>query len=369
METNIRREADGALAGVIGQRSMRRKTAPGKRIVYGSCDWRSPPFHGSHMTAQRFTIIATLAIGVGIGIALEHSNRDVVRPLRASQATSATPQLVSDPGGLTQDEATIIRVAREITPTVVSVTQAQGAGSGIIVSRDGVVLTNAHVVGESRTVDVGLADGRTLRGQVVGRDPTIDVAVVRVSAQNLPTAPLGDSDKLEVGQSAIAIGNPLGLERTVTSGVVSAVNRNPRGISLDGLIQTDAAISPGNSGGPLVDSRGRVIGINTAVLRAPGSEGLGFAIPIGLATDVAEQVLATGRVSRAFLGINYRDIDAQLAGQFGLPVDQGVIVAAVGGGTPADRAGLRPGDIITAVDGTRVTQGGDLRRALRAHRP
>ena len=369
METNIRREADGALAGVIGQRSMRRKTAPGKRIVYGSCDWRSPPFHGSHMTAQRFTIIATLAIGVGIGIALEHSNRDVVRPLRASQATPATAQLVSDPGGLTQDEATIIRVAREITPTVVSVTQPQGAGSGIIVSRDGVVLTNAHVVGESRTVDVGLADGRTLRGQVVGRDPTIDVAVVRVSAQNLPTAPLGDSDKLEVGQSAIAIGNPLGLERTVTSGVISAVNRNPRGISLDGLIQTDAAISPGNSGGPLVDSRGRVVGINTAVLSGAGASGLGFAVPINLANDVVRQVLTTGRITRSFLGIGYADIEPELAQQFGLPVKEGIIVGRVEAGSPAARAGIRAQDIVVRVNDTPVTNGGDLRRVLRSQPP
>src|SRR5215207_9682316 len=369
METNIRREADGALAGVIGQRSMRRKTAPGKRIVYGSCDWRSPPFHGSHMTAQRFTIIATLAIGVGIGIALDHSNRDVVRPVRASQATPATAQLVSDPGGLTQDEATIIRVAREITPTVVSVTQPQGAGSGIIVSRDGVVLTNAHVVGESRTVDVGLADGRTLRGQVVGRDPTIDVAVVRVSAQNLPTAPLGDSDKLEVGQSAIAIGNPLGLERTVTSGVVSAVNRNPRGISLDGLIQTDAAISPGNSGGPLVDSRGRVIGINTAVLAGAGASGLGFAVPINLANDVVRQILSTGRITRAYLGISFADVEPELAQQFGLPVKAGIIIGRVEAGSPAASAGLRPQDIIVRANDTSITNGGDLRRLLRTLTP
>jgi len=321
------------------------------------------------MTAQRFTIIATLAIGVGIGIALDHSNRDVVRPLRASQATPATAQLVSDPGGFTQDEATIIRVAREITPTVVSVTQAQGAGSGIIVSRDGVVLTNAHVVGESRTVDVGLADGRTLRGQVVGRDPTIDVAVVRVSAQNLPTAPLGDSDKLEVGQSAIAIGNPLGLERTVTSGVISAVNRNPRGISLDGLIQTDAAISPGNSGGPLVDSRGRVVGINTAVLSGAGASGLGFAVPINLANDVVRQVLTTGRITRSYLGIGYADIEPELAQQFGLPVKEGIIVGRVEAGSPAARAGIRAQDIIVRVNDTPVTNGGDLRRVLRSQPP
>ena len=267
-------------------------------------------------------------------------------------------------------ELTIIGVARSSSPSVVSVAQpAGGSGSGVIIRADGVVLTNAHVVGDAPVVQIGLADGRTLEGRVLGGDPSVDIAVVRVQADGLPVAILGDADRLEVGQMAIAIGNPLGLERTVTSGVVSAVNRNPRGFGLDGLIQTDAAISPGNSGGPLLDSQGRVIGLNTAVLRAPGAEGLGFAIPIGLAVDVAQQVLETGRVRRAFLGINFRDIDPQLVRQFGLPVDEGVIVAGVGRDTPAGRAGIRPGHIITRIDGKEVTQGGDLRRALRALEP
>jgi serine protease Do len=319
------------------------------------------------MNPQRLTIIATLAIGVGIGIALDRSDRQVVPPLRASQATAPAAQ--NDQSGLTPDELTTIRVARAITPTVVSVSQPEGSGSGIIVNRDGVVLTNAHVVGESRTVEVGLADGRTLRGQVLGRDPTIDVAVVRVSAQNLPTAPVGDSDKLEVGQSAIAIGNPLGLERTVTSGVISAVNRNPRGIALDGLIQTDAAISPGNSGGPLVDSRGRVIGINTAVLAGAGASGLGFAVPINLANDVVRQVLTTGRIRRTYLGITFADIDPELAQQFGLPVKEGIIVGRVEAGSPAGRAGLRAQDLIVRANDTAITNGGDLRRVLRSLSP
>ena len=219
--------------------------------------------------------------------------------------------------------------------------QSRGSGSGVIISRDGVVITNAHVVGASRVVEVGLADGRILRGQVIGRDQTIDVAVVRLEAQNLPAAPLGDSDRLQVGQSAIAVGNPLGLERTVTSGVISAVNRNPRGFALDGLIQTDAAISPGNSGGPLVDSRGRVIGINTAVIAGAGASGLGFAVPINLANDVVQQLLTTGRITRAFVGINYADIGPELARQFELPVREGIIVGRVEPGSPAARAGPR----------------------------
>jgi serine protease Do len=272
--------------------------------------------------------------------------------------------------GRSAAELTTISVARAASPAVVSVVQpGVGSGSGIIIRSDGVIITNAHVVGDAKTVEVGLADGRKVEGRVLGGDPSVDVAVVRVQARGLPVATIGDADRLEVGQAAIAIGNPLGLDRTVTSGVVSAVNRDPRGIGLDGLIQTDAAISPGNSGGPLLDSQARVIGINTVVLRAPGSEGLGFAIPIGLATDVATQVLENGRVRRAFLGITFRDIDPMLANQFSLPVDAGVIVAGVAPNTPADAAGIEPGQIITGIDADKVTQAGDLRRALRSHQP
>jgi S1-C subfamily serine protease len=328
------------------------------------------------MTTQRIAAIATLSVGIAIGIALDRSGRRIIPPLVANETTAAVPiQRVSngsvDPASIaaTQDEATVIRVARAITPTVVSVAQEEGSGSGIIVDKSGVVLTNAHVVGGSRTVEVGLADGRTLKGQVLGRDPTLDVAVVRVPAQNLPVAPIGDSDKLEVGQSAIAIGNPLGLERTVTAGVVSAVNRNPRGISLDGLIQTDAAISPGNSGGPLVDSHSRVIGINTAVLAGEGASGLGFAIPINLANDVVQQILTTGHITRAYLGVGFADIEPELAREFGLPVKEGIILTAVESRSPAARAGLRPQDIIVKGNATAIESGGDLRKLLRSLKP
>jgi S1-C subfamily serine protease len=204
---------------------------------------------------------------------------------------------------------------------------------------------------------------------VAGSDPSIDVAVVRIAITDAPVAPIGDSDRLEVGQDAIAIGNPLGLERTVTSGVVSAINRSPRGIALGGLIQTDAAISPGNSGGPLLDSRGRVIGINTAVLSAPGASGLGFAIPINLANDVVEQVLTTGRVRRVYVGIGYADVGPELASQFSLPVREGVIVGEVAPRSPAAAGGVRVQDIIVGANGQRVASGGDLQRVLRRLAP
>ena len=266
------------------------------------------------------------------------------------------------------DEETIVRVAEQVTPAVVGVSRGGGSGSGVLIRSDGVIITNAHVVGNASRVEVSLADGRTLTGTVLGRDRSVDVAVVRVSATGLPAAPLGDSDRLRVGQLAIAIGNPLGLERTVTTGIISAVNRDPRGVPIaGGLVQTDAAINPGNSGGPLVDSSGRVVGINTAILA--GATGLGFAIPINLANEVATQILTTGRVRRTYLGVQVGDITPELAEQFGLPVSEGVVVLFVDRTSPASRAGLARGDIITSIAGQPITSGGDLRRLLRARQP
>ena len=305
------------------------------------------------MHGQRSAIALALLMGGAIGAGIGAVGRETVAPAYAQ------------PGASTGEEQNLIGVARAITPTVVSVSRPGGSGSGVIIRRDGVVLTNAHVVGTARTVQIGLADGRRVAGQVAGRDPSLDIAVVRIPIQDAPAAPLGDSDRLQVGQSAIAIGNPLGLERTVTSGIISAVNRSAPGLELEGLVQTDAAINPGNSGGPLLDSRGQVVGINTLVLSGGGATGLGFAIPINLANEMAQQVLTTGRIRRAFLGVTMGDIEPQLAQQFGLPVREGVIVLQVLANSPADRAGIRPRDIITRVNDTPIARGGDLRRVLR----
>jgi serine protease Do len=266
------------------------------------------------------------------------------------------------------EEETVIRVARTATPTVVSVSRRGGSGSGVIVRADGIIITNAHVVGNVRSVEVRTADGRTFTGEVLGTDPTVDTAIVRVRATNLPAAPLGDSDRLEVGQVAVAIGNPLGLERTVTRGVVSATNRAPEGVDIAaGLIQTDAAINPGNSGGPLLDSSGRVIGINTATYS--GTTGLGFAVPINTATDVMQQILTSGRVRRAVLGIDTRDITPEVARYFRLPIEEGVVVVSVARGYPAAQAGIRVEDFIVGLDGEPIEHAGELRRLLRAKRP
>jgi serine protease Do len=290
-------------------------------------------------------------------------------------AGGVIPQPVSQPGALPTGEQTVIGVTQRVTPAVVGVSVRGGAGSGVIIRRDGIVLTNAHVVGTNRTVIVELATGDELQGRVLGRDPLLDIAVVDIPGEDLPTALLGDSDALQVGQTAIAIGNPLGFERTVTTGIISAIGRS-LGRGLDQLIQTDAAINPGNSGGPLLNSLGQVVGINTAVIRdvPTGRQpftavGLGFAVPINLAREVAEQLITTGRIVRAYLGISYRGITPELARQFALPVTEGVIVARVEAGSPAAQAGLRDGDIITRIADEEIDTEGDLLRFVRTARP
>ena len=310
-------------------------------------------------TSGMQVIAAALAVGVGVGFGAAVG----------ADFRGAPPAYAQQEG----EEASVVRVARQVTPAVVSVTTQSGSGSGVIIRADGVILTNAHVVGNSRQVEIGLANGERLTGRVLGGDPSIDIAVVDVEGTGLPTAALGNSDALQVGQTAIAIGNPLALERTVTRGIVSALNRNQEQIGLDELIQTDAAINPGNSGGPLLDSRGRVVGINTAILRGAGgvagAEGLGFAVPINLASDVATQVLATGRVRRAFIGISYENVSPEMAREFDLPVERGIIIIEVQPGSPAARAGIRRGDILTRMGDTPLNNMGDLRRAIRERAP
>ena len=314
-------------------------------------------------TTLRRVLAAAIVFAAGVAVG---GSRLFDRPVvRYADAQSPTSQ-----ARLTAEEQNVIRVAREVTPAVVSIVVPNfGSGSGAIIRRDGMILTNAHVVGPARQVEVGLADGRKVTGTVLGRDAGLDVAVVRIPVNDAPTAPLGNSDQLQVGQIAIAVGNPLGLERTVTTGVISALNRPGRTLGGETFIQTDAAISPGNSGGPLVDSRGAVVGINTAELLGQGVQGLGFAIPINLAMEMANQVLATGSYVRPFLGILYGDVDENLAAQFRLPVREGVIITDVQRGSPAANAGLRAQDIITRINDTPVAMGGDLRRALRGLKP
>jgi S1-C subfamily serine protease len=319
------------------------------------------------MRARSVTIALVFVVGVACGIGLD-SRQDTVATAYA-QGTPAA--LASAPGGgADPTEQVVIRVARQISPAVVSVAHGDISGSGFFIRRDGVVLTNFHVVQGARQVQVGLADGRLFDGEVLGGDPQLDMAVVRIPLRDAPVAPIGNSDELQVGQTAIAIGNPLGLERTVTTGIVSAINRSPRGLQFGGLIQTDAAINPGNSGGPLLDSQGRVIGINTEILSPTGASiGVGFAIPINLANQLAQQLLTTGHISYSYLGVGVADVYPEMARANNIPVEHGVIVGQIDRASPADRGGVRLYDVITRIGDDPVENSGDLRRILREHRP
>ena len=251
-------------------------------------------------------------------------------------------------------------------------------GTGVIFAEEGLILTNAHVVERSDQVEVSLTDGRTLAGTVVGLDSVTDLAVVKVASPTpLPVAPLGDSDALEVGDWAIAVGNPFGLDNTVTMGIISNLNRNISKLGITDkrleLIQTDAAINPGNSGGPLLNAAGEVVGINTLVRSGPGA-GLGFAIPINRAHSIAEELIRTGKVSHAMVGIGLRPLTPELAREFNrnsdrgfqLPERQGVLIINVLPLSPAEQAGLRAGDVILAAGGTSVTESEELLKAVEA---
>ncbi|MFC5457443.1 DegQ family serine endoprotease [Prosthecobacter fluviatilis] len=231
----------------------------------------------------------------------------------------------------------------------------QGVGSGIIVSKDGYILTNNHVVENASTIKVSMTDGREFSGKVVGRDPKTDVAVVKIEAKDLPAITFADSDKIEVGETVLAVGHPFGIGQTVTTGIISAKGRATLGLDYEDFIQTDAAINPGNSGGALVDVDGRLIGMNTAILsRSGGNQGIGFAVPTNLARWVMESLVNTGRVDRGFLGVNIQDLTPQLAQQFKMDGAKGALVSAVNPGSPADKAGVKSGDVITEFNGKTV---------------
>jgi serine protease Do len=241
-------------------------------------------------------------------------------------------------------------------------------GSGVIVSPEGYIVTNNHVVAKATEIQVLLSDKRTFKGKVVGADPQTDVAVIKIEASGLPSAPFGDSDQLKVGDTVLAFGNPFGQWFTVTRGIVSALGRSGMGIEgFENFIQTDAAINPGNSGGALVSVRGQVVGINTAILSGnsgPGGEGgsvgIGFAIPSNMAKHVMEDLVKTGKVTRGYLGIEIRSLDEGLAKQFKVPDTAGALVEDVSAGSPAEKAGIKNGDVIRKINGQVVEDSGQL---------
>ena len=234
--------------------------------------------------------------------------------------------------------------------------QQNSLGSGVIVSPDGYILTNNHVIESADEIEVVLADGRKAPARMVGADPETDLAVIRIDARNLPVMVLGQDDKARVGDVVLAIGNPFGVGQTVTMGIISAVGRNNLHINhFENFIQTDAAINFGNSGGALIDTSGNLLGINSAIYsQTGGSVGIGFAIPVSTAKTVMEAIIAHGQVVRGWVGIETQDITPELAESFGLPQQNGTIIAGVVRNGPADRAGIRPGDILLTVDGKKV---------------
>lgn len=260
--------------------------------------------------------------------------------------------------------------------------QPRASGSGVVISKDGYIITNNHVVEGQQSLAVTFADGTRHDATLVGTDPLSDLAVIKIKDPVLGFAPLGDSNALQPGETVIAIGSPLGdFKNTVTVGVISALNRTVPGSGQEGLIQTDAAINHGNSGGPLLNLRGEVIGINTLVVRGEGTigdqaEGLGFAVPSNTVSHVSQDLIAHGKVEYPYLGISYSMIDADIAAQENLPVQNGALIgasntnqSAVVDGTPAAKAGLKDGDIITAIGGVKLDSNTSLRAALMQHKP
>jgi Do/DeqQ family serine protease len=298
------------------------------------------------------------------------------------------------PAELLSTQKAFSAVARQVTPCVVNIStiskkkiiqpffemnpffedffgapqtrRDKSLGSGFIISKDGYIVTNDHVVRDAESVQVKLSNDKVYDAKVVGGDPKTDIAVVKISASDLPVAVLGDSDKLDVGQWAIAIGNPFGLERSMTVGVISATGRSNMGIeTYENFIQTDASINPGNSGGPLLNIHGEVIGINTAIVAA--GQGIGFAIPIAMAKPVFTQILQKGTVSRGYMGVTIQPVTEDLARSFGLKQARGALVNDVLKGGPAEKAGIRQGDVITAFNGTEVKDSSHLQRLVAEH--
>jgi S1-C subfamily serine protease len=350
------------------------------------------------LSARQILMIALLSsvFAAGTVALVYHFSYKVQQNSSASTEAQATPSGISDPSTVT-DEQNNIEVYKAISPGVAFITttsyretffgdiqEGQGNGSGSIIDAEGRILTNFHVIEEAvqsnGKLSVSLGEGKSYPAKYVGGDPDTDLAVIQVEApkDKLTIVPFGDSDKLTVGQKVLAIGNPFGLDRTLTTGVISGLQRPIRarnGRPIEGAIQTDASINPGNSGGPLLDSRGRMIGINSQILTpAGGSVGVGFAVPISIAKRVVPQLIQYGKVRRPKLGIYPRDVEP-LNRQFRMPIDYGVLILATQQGGPAANAGLKGtqqtqdgdlilGDIITAIDGEKVGNNDDLFRLL-----
>ncbi len=321
------------------------------------------------------------------------SGKDEALLFKSKRPTAeAEPPVKDVPADILATQKAFSQVAKTVTPCVVNIStigrkklvrplpdlppmfeeffgggsqprRDKSLGSGFIISRDGFIVTNEHVVRDAESVRVKLSNDKVYDARVVGSDPKTDIAVIKINAADLPTAVLGDSDQLEVGQWAIAIGNPFGLERSMTVGVISATGRSNVGIeSIENFIQTDASINPGNSGGPLLNIHGEVVGINTAIVAA--GQGIGFAIPTNMARPIIAQLVDNGKVTRAWLGVSIKPVSEEMARSLGLPKPTGVLVAELFEGGPADRGGMQPGDLILAFGASEVRDSSHLQQLV-----
>ncbi|MFN7967368.1 MAG: Do family serine endopeptidase [Acidobacteriota bacterium] len=347
---------------------------------------RRGQFLGASALAVMFVLGTVGAIAAGTKW---YETREGASKLPAP-VTGSAPTVNSDP---------FVGVAARVNPAIVSIQVAKRAeaardgipmmfrgdrggdptpedgsfGSGVIVREDGVILTNNHVVDGAESIDVLLPDGDRRTAKVLGTDPMTDLAVLKIDGANLPTVPFADSDNVQVGQWVLALGSPFGpvLQHSVTAGIVSATGRsNLRLTEYEDFIQTDAAINPGNSGGALVDTAGRLIGINTAILsRSGGFQGVGLAIPSNMAREIAQQLMANGKIVRGYLGASVQDVNAPLARALELGAERGVLVGTVEPGGPGDDAGLKTGDVVLEVDSTAVKTSADLRHRVASLAP
>jgi serine protease Do len=333
---------------------------------------------------QRFPALLVAVLLVS-ATALAACGEDNASPSATSSGTNST-QPAQSSNGISQPTAELVKLLRPSVVHIKSETAtlgdfgqlvpSAGVGTGFVIDDKGHIATNNHVISTdsgdpAQNITVTLDDGTEHDATIVGRDPPTDLAVLKIDANNLKPATIGDSAKLQVGDEVIAIGNALDLPGgpTVTKGVVSALGRliQEQNVSIPGAIQTDAAINPGNSGGPLVDAKGEVIGITTAVIRG-NAEGIGLAISTGTAAPIVQELIDKGKVERGFLGVTIQEITPQLAQQFDLPVDHGVGIRSVQSDSPADNAGLQTGDIIVKLGDAEISTSGDLFGALAAHR-
>ncbi|HET6464912.1 MAG TPA: DegQ family serine endoprotease [Nitrospiria bacterium] len=344
-----------------------------------------------------------LSLGVVVGLILSANEGRLPFGLSSSSAPSSSPPRMAESIAASPADQGFVAVAKAATPAVVNISttrvikspsgtpmtpffqdpffrqffgdefsrqfevpreqREQSLGSGVIVDPNGLIVTNNHVVAKADEIKVLLGDKREFKGKVVGTDPKTDIAVVKINAKDLPVIPWGDSDKLQVGEYVLAIGNPFGLNQTVTMGIVSAVGRANVGIAeYEDFIQTDAAINPGNSGGALVNVRGELIGINTAIFsQSGGYMGVGFAVPSNMTKSVMDSLVKTGKVVRGWLGVSIQEVSPELAKQFALPEAHGALVTDVLENSPAAKAGLQQGDVIISYDGKPVENTGTLR--------